>query len=127
LEALHSKVDATPTDQTIKDKVHALHEHLLTSEGKLPTLDQLAKTFTCSVKRLNQAFVSEYGKSIYDFISTTRIEAAHAAILNSDTPLKILAARLGYSHVNHFNAAFRKKFGYPPGSLRKRGKNGTRA
>jgi len=34
--------------------------------------------------------------------------------------MKVLAARLGYSHVNHFIAAFKKKFGYPPGSLRKK-------
>ena len=50
---------------------------------------------------------------------THRLEAAHAAIQSSDVPLKKLAERLGYAHFNHFNAAFKKKFGYPSGSLRK--------
>ncbi|NTW85245.1 MAG: AraC family transcriptional regulator, partial [Holophagaceae bacterium] len=33
--------------------------------------------------------------------------------------MKALAANLGYSHVNNFIYAFKKKFGYPPGSVRK--------
>lgn len=34
--------------------------------------------------------------------------------------LKRLAERLGYAHVNNFTIAFKRTFGYPPGSLRKR-------
>jgi AraC-like DNA-binding protein len=30
------------------------------------------------------------------------------------------ATRLGYSHVNHFISAFKRKFGYSPGSLRRK-------
>jgi AraC-like DNA-binding protein len=34
--------------------------------------------------------------------------------------MKVLAERLGYSHVNNFIHAFSKRFGYSPGSLRHR-------
>jgi len=33
--------------------------------------------------------------------------------------MKTLAHKIGYSHVNHFITAFKKKFGVTPGSLRK--------
>jgi AraC-like DNA-binding protein len=33
--------------------------------------------------------------------------------------MKVIAERLGYSHVNHFITALKRKFGYPPGSVRK--------
>jgi hypothetical protein len=63
----------------------------------------------------------EYGASVYNFVTDHRLNQVHASIIASTTPLKTLAARLGYSHVNHFIVAFKRKFGYPPGSLRKAG------
>lgn len=97
----------------------AIYEALVSSTGKLSTLDELARQYGCSAKRLNDEFTAEYGKSIYAFITSFRLDQAHAAILKSDIPLKKLAEQLGYAHFNHFSAAFKKKFGYPPGSLRK--------
>jgi AraC-like DNA-binding protein len=107
-------------DASLKDRVHAVHELLTGSTGKLPTLDGLAKQFGCSAKRLNEAFELEFGQSIFSFVTSFRLDEAHAAILQSEVPLKKLAERLGYSHVNHFIVAFKRKFGYPPGSLRRR-------
>jgi AraC-like DNA-binding protein len=107
-------------EATAKARTHALHEMLLANDGKPPSLDDLARQFSCSARRLNQEFLNEYGQSIYAFITENRLKQAHAAIKNTDTPLKRLAEHLGYSHVNHFNAAFKKCFGYPPGSLRRK-------
>lgn len=100
-------------------RAQAVYEQLVASSGKLPTLDELARRFGCSAKRLNDEFVAEFGKSIYAFVTTHRLDEAHTAILKSDIPLKKLAEWLGYAHFNHFSAAFKKKFGYPPGSLRR--------
>lgn len=97
-----------------------VHEFLMSIEGKLPTLDALAVQYGCSARLLNEEFVAEYGESIYAFITNQRLHAAHALIQNSDIALKILSSRLGYTHVNNFSNAFRRKFGYPPGSVRKR-------
>lgn len=47
------------------------------------------------------------------------MQQAHEAILKSDVALKQLSERLGYSHVSNFSAAFKQRFGYAPGSLRK--------
>lgn len=107
-------------DSGRKNRVHNLHEMLTNLDGKLPTLDELARQFGRSVRTLNEEFAAEYGQSITAFITDYRLNAAHLAIIETTTPLKTLASRLGYAHVNHFNAAFRRKFGYPPGSLRKK-------
>jgi AraC-like DNA-binding protein len=96
-----------------------VHAFLMGIEGKLPTLDVLAVQFGCSARLLNQEFTAEYGESIYAFITNQRLLAAHELILKSDVALKALSSRLGYTHVNHFITAFRRKFGYPPGNLRK--------
>jgi len=70
--------------------------------------------------KLNQSFQKKYDQSIYSFLSNQRLDQAHQALLDSDIPLKTLAHKIGYSHVNHFITAFKKKFGVTPGSLKKR-------
>ncbi|MFZ4703425.1 MAG: helix-turn-helix domain-containing protein [Candidatus Methylumidiphilus sp.] len=97
-----------------------LHHHLINLEGRLPTLVDLTKEFGVSARRLNANFAAKYGQTIYGFITDHRLAQAHAILLSEPIPLKTLAVRLGYSHVNHFSAAFRNKFGYPPGSLKRK-------
>ena len=99
--------------------MRALHDVLIGTQGKLPTLDELARTFGMSSRRLNEAFKKLYDRSIYAFVNAHRLNQAREVILNTDIPLKVIANQLGYAHVNHFNAQFRKMFGYPPGSLRR--------
>jgi AraC-like DNA-binding protein len=87
-----------PRAPQLADRLHELHDELTHLEGQLPTLNALAVRFGMSARRLNEA---------------------HVAIRDSEVALKVLSDRLGYSHVNHFNRAFKRKFGYPPGSLRR--------
>lgn len=97
-----------------------VHDILVNAHGKLPTLNDLAVEFGCSARTLNDEFSATYGVSIYAFVTNQRLMEAHDAILHTTQPLKVLAHKLGYAHVNHFITAFRKKFGYSPGSLRKK-------
>lgn len=101
--------------------IKKLHEYLLHADRKIPTLIELATEFGRSAQTLNDEFQAEYGVSIYAFIQDRRLRQAHEAICNSDIALKQLSEKLGYSHVNNFIAAFKQKFGYTPGSLRKHG------
>lgn len=101
-------------------RLDQLHDRLLALQGTLPSLDQLARDYGVSARRLNELFAAEYGAPVHGFITSQRLLQAHRAVSHSDVPLKILADRLGYSHVNHFITAFKRQFGYPPGSLRGR-------
>lgn len=113
------KREVVDTKQQAKDRIQALYEYLINLEGKLPTIDVLAKNFGRSARLLNEEFQTEHGESIFSFIVNHRLNSAHEALKNTDIPIKKLAQKLGYAHVNHFSAAFKTKFGYPPGSLRK--------
>ena len=106
-------------NQKSRNRARALHARLIAGEGKLPTLDELANEYGRSAKLLNEEFSQEFGRSIFAFMTEHRLSQAHAALQNTKTSIKQLAALLGYSHVNNFTAAFTRKFGYPPGSLRK--------
>jgi AraC-like DNA-binding protein len=100
--------------------VENLHSELLQIKANIPNLYELAKKYGVSPRKLNQAFVKKYNESIYSFLSNQRLEQAHQALTLSEIPLKTLAHNIGYSHVNHFITAFKKKYGVTPGSLRKK-------
>jgi len=108
----------------VKEQARDLHAHLLSLGGKLPTLEALAQQFNTPARRLNDEFKSEYGESIYTFITNHRLDQAREVMLRTDAPMKVLASRLGYSHVNNFINAFKRRFGVTPGSLRRTGAKG---
>ena len=57
--------------------------------------------------------------AIYSFFTDHRLSQAHAALQQSKISIKQLDAMLGYAHVSNFTIAFKRKFGYPPGSLKR--------
>lgn len=99
--------------------VRDLHHKLLGLDGKVPPLAEIAREYDISARTLNEQFKKEFGLSIIAFVTDYRLRAAHAALSHSRIAIKTLAARLGYAHANHFTAAFTRKFGYPPGKLRR--------
>jgi AraC-like DNA-binding protein len=107
------------TEKQTRKLIKTLHQYLVNLDGKLPTIDSLAQIFGRSGRALNEDFQAEYGESIFSFVLNHRLNTAHVAIKNTLVPLKQISMRLGYAHVNHFSAAFKKKFGYSPGKLRK--------
>lgn len=106
-------------DSCAKQRVRSLYDYLIGSEGKLPSLEDLAMQFGRSAKLLNEEFACEYGQSIYAFMTDYRLMQAHAALQHTNVTIKQLSSKLGYAHVSNFTIAFKRKFGYPPGSLRR--------
>ena len=109
-----------PAKKCKPDLLHHLHEELTQLVGELPSLDELSRRYGLSARALNEAFKEEYGQSIYVFVKDHRLVLAHESLQHAKQPLKLVAAKLGYSHVNHFINAFSKKFGYPPGSIQRK-------
>lgn len=108
-----------PKERHRRTRIRDLHEYLMQLEGSLPTLNDLAGQFGGSARQLNTEFAAEYGQTVYAFVTGIRLEQARQALTETKIPMKVLANRLGYSHVNHFIAAFKRKFGHTPGSVRK--------
>lgn len=103
-----------------KFNVAYLHHDLLQISATIPSLTSLANKYNVTTAILNKAFVKEYGESVHSFISNQRLERAYQALVNSSIPTKVLADKIGYSHVNHFISAFKKKYGITPGSIRQK-------
>lgn len=109
--------DGKPLNQT--EAIHALREELDKLEGEVPCLLDLARHYGLSERTLSEGFKREFGLTPCAYIVERRLQAAHAALQANDVPLKVLAARLGYAHVNNFSRAFAAKFGYSPTHVRR--------
>jgi AraC-like DNA-binding protein len=99
--------------------VEELHHELLQITDNIPSLQDLARKYKVSGATLNKEFLKKYDQTIYSFLSNQRLEQAYEALISSNIPMKTLAHKIGYSHVNHFITAFKKKFGKTPNSIRK--------
>lgn len=99
--------------------VEELHHELLQITDNIPSLQELSKKYKVSGATLNKDFFNKYDQTIYSFLSNQRLEQAYEALTSSNIPMKTLAHKIGYSHVNHFITAFKKKFGKTPNSIRK--------
>jgi AraC-like DNA-binding protein len=98
--------------------VDSLHAELLQVTASIPNLAELSRKYDVSPAKLNQAFIKKYDQSIYSFLSNQRLDQAYQALTDTAISMKMLAHKIGYSHVNHFITAFKKKFGVTPGSIR---------
>ncbi|MEI6389360.1 MAG: helix-turn-helix transcriptional regulator, partial [Spirochaetota bacterium] len=121
--ALASHLNDRPNPNDTESRIQAitteLHRELLEHDGKIPLLSELAERYAMSARTLNDEFRKRFGMTISAFVVKHRLAEAHVALEHTKTPMKFLSANLGYTHVNHFITAFRKRYGYPPGSLRR--------
>ncbi len=96
-----------------------LNRILSSVEESFEPLINLAKANNVSPRILDAEFKKRFGLSSFAFTLNKGLDDAHSELSLKDTPLKVISANLGYKHVNHFSAAFKKKFGYSPSKLRK--------
>jgi AraC-like DNA-binding protein len=118
--ALHldSGIVKSQNQHPAKVRAQNVRNWLMNVGAETPTLASISDQFGASPNKLNAEFTLEYGESIFSFLRNYRLEQAHLAIEQGGQPLKVIAHRIGYSHVNHFITAFKQKFNRTPGSLR---------
>ena len=118
--ALHldSGIVKSQNQNPAKVRAQNVRNWLMNVGAETPTLASISDQFGASPNKLNAEFTLEYGESIFSFLRNYRLEQAHLAIEKGGQPLKVIAHRIGYSHVNHFITAFKQKFNRTPGSLR---------
>jgi AraC-like DNA-binding protein len=99
------------------DSIHFAREYLLQHAAQPPSLTELAKIAGINEFKLKQGFKAMYNNTVFGYLTDYKLNQAHELLVHN-IPIKQVADRLGYSSVQHFNSAFRKKFGCPPGKVK---------
>lgn len=84
------------------------------------TLTELANQAGMSLSALKAAFPQAFGKTVFQYISDTKLDRAHNILSEGDWSVSKVAYHIGYSHQSTFAAAFKRRFGISPSSLKRR-------
>ncbi len=98
-------------EESLMDRVLAyIHAHYATAI----TLQEVADGVGYSPAYLTSLARRETGKSIQKWITEVRMQHARRLMLETDAPIKRIAASVGYFDPNYFVRHFRKLYGVPP-------------
>ncbi len=84
------------------------------------TTEDAARAACLSRFHFHRLFVAMYGESPHRYLSRLRLERGRALLLGSDDDVTAIAFRCGFGALSAFSTAFTRRFGVPPGSLRKK-------
>lgn len=94
-----------------------LEDHM---DKKPPSLRALAHKVALNEYKLKLGFKFLFKSGMLQWLKQQRLHRAKELIITTDKQLKEIALMTGYSRQENFATAFRKQFGYSPGSLRRR-------
>jgi AraC family transcriptional regulator, transcriptional activator of the genes for pyochelin and ferripyochelin receptors len=99
--------------------IHETHAYILSHLDKHFTITQLARHVQINEYTLKQGFKRVYGIGLFECLQNARLDKARELLLHTNDPLKAIYTQAGYARITSFITAFRKHFGYTPGSLRR--------
>lgn len=99
-----------------KDCIIYAREYLQQHLHAPPSLTELAAIAGTNEFKLKKGFKELFNNTVFGYLNDTRLAQARELLL-SGIPIKEVADQLGYSSVQHFGTAFRKKFGISPGKM----------
>jgi AraC-like DNA-binding protein len=101
------------------DIMRAIREHLAQSFTDDHSLSGLALQFGINQNKLTTNFRQIFGVSVFEYISTLKMEFAKKLLEKEGLQIKEVAPLLGYKNPHHFAVAFKKKFGTNPSKVMK--------
>ncbi len=93
-----------------------LEKHI---DKKPPSIRSLSKQVALNEFKLKTGFKKYFNSGIFEWLMEQKMQQAKQLILNSNKPIKEIASMIGYPLTTNFITAFRRQFGFTPGSLRR--------
>jgi len=107
----------TPYD---RDKLILARDILLSDLSKPPpTIRQLARKSGINEFKLKVGFAEFFKTGVFECFQRARMYKAKQLLLGTNKPIKEICTMAGYPRMSNFITAFRKFFGYTPGSIRR--------
>jgi len=108
--------ELTSTD---KEKIRQARQFLVENLTNPPTITRLSRLVAINENKLKKGFREIFGKSIYNYLLSHRIEKSIGLMEDDQLSLDEIAGEIGYGDSAHFSRAFKKVKGMPPGQYRK--------
>ncbi len=97
-----------------KERILFARDYLLRNAGAPPTLVELAKIAGINEYKLKKGFKEIFNQTAFAYLADVKLELAKSDLLEGKKTISEIAFELGYSSLQHFSTAFKKKFGITP-------------
>jgi AraC-like DNA-binding protein len=101
------------------EKIQNARTYLIENMQDPCSLEELAYLMGTNDFKLKKGFKEIFGMTVFGLLYEERMHKGRLMILETDLPIKKIACAVGYKSLSNFTDAFKKKFGYPPSSLRR--------
>ena len=101
-------------NREVEEKLQAARRMLIKNLTENPDPDQIALELELPRTTLKEGFKYIFGKTIHQFHTDYKMEAALSMLESGDYLVKEIAYDVGYRNPSHFIAAFKKKYGQTP-------------
>ncbi len=100
-----------------KQRITFVKEVLLKNMQSPPSLKQLATMAGINEYKLKKGFKEMFGNSVFGYLSDLRLNTAKEELQKKEKTISDISFYLGYSSVQHFSGAFKKKFSVSPKNI----------
>jgi AraC family transcriptional regulator, transcriptional activator of the genes for pyochelin and ferripyochelin receptors len=102
-----------------KDRIIFARDYLLQHIDMPPTIPELSKIAGINEFKLKKGYKEIFGTTIFGHLAEARLQLAHEALKEGKKSASEIAFELGYSSIQHFSTAFKKRFKKSPASVSK--------
>jgi len=106
------------TERGVKSVVQTAIRYLRDNYARTIEVRDVAAQVHLSERHLSRLFARETGKSILEFLTDLRINAAGQMLLDDTLPIKQIARAVGYPDPHYFTTLFGRRTGMTPGVFR---------
>lgn len=123
-ELLVQSGNTTPADTGLADaeisSLSKAKDIILGDLSRHFTIQEISRQVQLNEFKLKVGFKQQFGTGIFECLLQARMQKAKKLLTETDKPIKEIASVTGYDHLTSFITAFRKYFGYTPGSIRRK-------
>jgi AraC-like DNA-binding protein len=113
-----SKKEAFIKNKTDKEKLIAVRDLINDRLDNPPNLSEIARTVGLNEYKLKRGFKETFSNTVFGYLTEQRLQLAYQYLRDTEKTAAEISYELGYATPQHFNNAFKKKFGITPFSVR---------
>ena len=97
-----------------RERLVAARDYVQARLHQPPSLPEVARAVGLNEYKLKRGFKELFGETVFGYLTQQRLELARTLLLDTQKTASEIGYELGYSSPQHFNNAFRQKYGQPP-------------
>ena len=120
LERSYSRILTASGKNEYDTSVEIARECIESNYSKRITLADIISFSGSNKTTLSESFKKKYGMTVFEYLTSFRIEIAKKQIEFTNVPIKDIAYRCGFKNVQHFTRVFKRETGETPAAFRVR-------